>query len=147
MTTIQHAIGPNFSNEVFAANLNGLPISWSATQVQYDETVLTPAQVTSLQTVVANHNPATQPAQTVDGAVASAKTYLSSLGWDADNLQLVASIVPVMTPAQQAAYAANVQAVLSMYQAAAASPATFDPTTYAIPNNPTFFGLATTPTI
>ena len=141
MTIIQHSIGPNFSNEIFTAGLNGLPISWSSTQVEYDETILTSAQVTSLTAVVAAHNPDTKGSNYSDYTSAEAAGYaaLAEQGWPPGKL----SAVPVMlylNPSLSTAFQANWTIVLQMLKDAE-SYQSFDPTKYTLPNAPSVFGL------
>lgn len=52
-------IGPTFGDEVAAAGLGGLPFTWGPDGVQ-GITNLTPAQQTTLNNVIAAHNPALQ---------------------------------------------------------------------------------------
>ena len=141
MTTIEHSIGPNFSNEVFAANLNGLPFSWSSTQVEYDETVLTSAQVTSLTAVIAAHNPATQPVPSITQCVQAGETFLASQGWGEVNQKRVMILAPSLTGTLLSQFQANYAAIQAMYLAAE-TPATFNVSNYTIPNPPETFGLS-----
>jgi hypothetical protein len=67
----QNAIGPNFSNEVAAAGLAGLPFSWGSDGL-HDTSQLTAAQLTSLEAVLAAHNPAkVPPSQSYAAALAA----------------------------------------------------------------------------
>lgn len=55
-------IGPNFSREIFAAGLGGLPFTWGENgDVEYDEAKLTPEQVSALRGVYAAHDHTVQP--------------------------------------------------------------------------------------
>lgn len=53
----QKEIGPSFYDELKAANLTGLPFSWSPDgTINYDAS-LTEAQISSIETVYADHDP------------------------------------------------------------------------------------------
>ena len=60
-------LGPSFGDELVAAGLGGLPLSWTlSTDATIDgRAALTPAQNATLDAVIAAHNPATLPARTV----------------------------------------------------------------------------------
>src|SRR5262245_53965402 len=61
-------LGASFGDELIAAGLGGLPLSWmmGADSATIDGRAnLTPAQNTTLDAVIAVHNPATLPARTV----------------------------------------------------------------------------------
>jgi hypothetical protein len=72
-------IGPNFGNEIIAAGLGGLPFSWSSDGTIRGLTNLTPAQQTTLNAVLAAHNPNTPAVPQVIGAM-NAKVALSRAG-------------------------------------------------------------------
>ncbi len=75
MTTIQHAIGPTFGEELAALNLPGASLVFNATYgtVTYDETALSAPQITALQAMVAAHDPTQQ--------IAIPAPWPTSLGW------------------------------------------------------------------
>lgn len=53
-------IGPSFASELKIAGLEGLPIVWATTYVQYENTgpnSLSPAEITALEGVISAHNP------------------------------------------------------------------------------------------
>jgi hypothetical protein len=50
-------IGPDFYNELVAAGLNGLPFSWSSDGTIFGRENLTAQQNSSLDAVIAAHNP------------------------------------------------------------------------------------------
>lgn len=70
----QNVIGPNFSNEIAAAGLGGLPFSWGPDGL-HDTSQLTAAQLASLEAVLAAHNPAKVPAS---------QSYAAALAADRD---------------------------------------------------------------
>jgi hypothetical protein len=55
----QKAIGPNFSNELAAAGLTGLPFSWSPDGTLTFMPAMTSAEISAVEAVYAAHNPAT----------------------------------------------------------------------------------------
>lgn len=80
MQTITTAIGPTFADNLLAASLGGLPIVWSATGVDYDETVLTSAQVAALEGVISATNPTAQSKDQIYAAAVAAG-FTTGLGW------------------------------------------------------------------
>lgn len=50
-------LGPNFGNEVIAAGLGGLPISWGETDADMNVADLTDAQRSILASIIAAHDP------------------------------------------------------------------------------------------
>ena len=55
------SIGPHFGEELAVAGVLGLPFSWNPATAQFNLTDprLTPAQITTINAVIAAHNPST----------------------------------------------------------------------------------------
>jgi len=79
------SIGANFGNELAAAGLGGLPVTWTANGTFLFDNSLTPSQIAAIRAIVSAHNPAKADPRATLASLISAGAQVVSSGTPALN--------------------------------------------------------------